>query len=161
MKDKQTIWSATKSLLVFYVFDGHEEFNDFRKALDVALADSSVTRLKVIILIADPKENVLKHSLFTYISEKSITLFGNKVKKKAQSEGEENLEMVISTHYDLFLSFGTPSPKVMKWLTKVNATRKIAINADDHPLFDVNLASSFESIEKSVNFTIDMLNKIN
>lgn len=155
-----SIWENTKSLLIFYVHEGHEEFNAFRFSLDDVLNDSNVKRLKVIIQINDPKDNVLKHSLFSYITDKDLALFGNKLKKKTLIDGQENLEIIRSTHFDLFMCFGTPSPKVQKWLTGINTTRKIAVNSNDDPFFDMNLHNSIDSMDNSVNFAIEMLNKI-
>lgn len=157
---QQSIWENTRSLLIFYVHEGHEEFNTFRFSLDDALNDSNVKRLKVIIQIKDPKDSVLKHSLFSYITDKDIALFGNKLKKKTLIDGQENLEIIRSTHFDLFMCFGTPSKKVQKWLAGVNTTRKIAINSNENSFFDMNLHSSIDSMDNCVNFAIEMLNKI-
>lgn len=157
---QQSIWRNTKSLLVFYVYIGHEEFNDFRASLDSLLIESNIKRLRVIIQIADPKDSVLKHSLFSYISDRDIALLGNKLKKRTLVDGQENVEMIISTHFDLFMCFGSPSKKIIKWLSKVNTIRKIGINTDNHPFFDMNFKSSIESMDKSVSFAINTLNKI-
>ncbi len=160
MKNQINIWESTKSLLVFYVFSSHEDFQAFRASLDSVLIDSNVKRLKVIILISDPKEDVLKHSLFSYLLEKDIAIFGNKIKKRSKQEGQEDLDIIRGTHFDLFTCFGYPSKKVMKWLSKINTTRRIGINTNDSDFFDINLQSSIDSIDKSVNFTSEMLNKI-
>ena len=160
MENLGTIWGNTKSLLVFYVFKNHEDFQDFRVSLDEVLNKSEVKRLKVIILINDPKENVLKHSLFSYLLNKDISFFGNKIKKNAKGEGQEDLEIIIGSHFDLFLCFGLPSQKVMKWLGKSKATKRIGVDASDSDFFDVNLQSSGATMGKIVNFTVEMLNKI-
>ena len=160
MKNQINIWDNTKSLLVFYVFTNHDDFQSFRSSLDAVLIESNVKRLKVIILISDPKVDVLKHSLFSYLLEKDISIFSNKIKKRSKVEGQEDLEIIRGTHFDLFLCFGYPSKKVLKWLTKINVTRKIGVNTDDADFFDINLQSSIDSIDKSVNFTSEMLNKI-
>ena len=157
---KETIWERTKSLLVFYVFSDHDDFQHFRASLDSALIESNVKRLKVIIQVNDPKEAVLKHSLFSYISDKDLNFLTNKIKKKAIVEGQENIENIRDTEYDLFLCFGTPTPKILKWLTKVNSTRKIGVNTENYPLFDMNLQSAANSTDNYVNFTSEMLNKI-
>lgn len=157
---QQSIWENTKSLLIFYVHSGHDEFNAFRFSLDDVLNESNVRRLKVIIQITDPKDSVLKHSLFSYITDKDLAIFGNKLKKKTPIDGQEDLEVIISTHFDLFMCYGTPSKKVMKWLTKANSTRKIAVNSHESSFFDMNLSSSIDSMDNTVNFAIEMLNKI-
>lgn len=157
---QQSIWENARSLLIFYVHESHEEFNVFRFSLEDVLNDSNVKRLKVIIQIKDPKDSVLKHSLFSYITDKDLALFGNKLKKKTLVDGSENLEIIRSSHFDLFMCFGTPSKKVQKWLTGINTTRRIAINSNDDPFFDMNLHSSIDSMENNVNFAIKMLNKI-
>lgn len=160
MSNQKSIWEKTKSLLVFYVFADHEEFHQFRSSLDAVLIESNVKRLKVIILISDPKESVLKHSLFTYFSEKDLSLFGNKIKKRAKIEGQEDLDIIRDTHFDLFVCFGNPSNKVLKWLEKINAERKIGVNSAGQSFFDMNLISGIDSINNSVIFASKMLNKI-
>lgn len=160
MIDQLSIWERSKSLLVFYVFENHEEFKLFRDSLDEVLIDSSIKRLKVIILIRDPKESVLKHSLFAYFCEKDIAVFGNKIKKRSKNDGGEDLDIIRGTQFDLFLCFGCFSTKVLKWLTLINATKKIGINSEENSFFDMNLKSSNGFTDKSVIFTIEMLNKI-
>ena len=160
MNEKLSIWESSKSLLVFYVFTNTENFQEVRNSLDLVLNDSNIKRLKVIILIQNPKEIVLKHSLFSYISENDISFFGNRIKKKSKVEMGDNLENIISSQFDLFLSFGAPTRKVMNWLTKLEAIKKIGINGNEHLFFDMNLKSCNESIDNSVIFTVNMLNKI-
>ena len=160
MVDQNSIWKKTKSLLVFYVFTDHEEFQQFRESLDAVLIDSNVKRLKVIILITNPKESVLKHSLFTYFCEKDLSLFGNKIKKSAIIEAQEDVDSIRDTHFDLFVCFGKPSTKVLKWLEKINATRRIGVNSEGQSFFDLNFISSIDSIDNGVVFASEMLNKI-
>ncbi|GEM_PF-6245838 len=160
MNDQLSIWQRSKSLLVFYVFENHDEFKSFRESLDEVLIESSIKRLKVIILIRDPKESVLKHSLFAYFCEKDIAVFGNKIKKRSKNDQGDDLDIIRGTHFDLFVCFGCYSPKALKWLTLINATSKIGVNSEEASFFDMNLKSSFEYVDKSVIFAVKMLDKI-
>lgn len=160
MKNQQSIWERTKSLLVFYVFTDHDDFQLFRSSLDSVLIESNVRRLKVIIQVKDTKEVVLKHSLFSYISDNDLSYFGNTIKKKSVVEGQENIENIRDDEYDLFLCFGTPTKKILKWLAKVNSLKKVGVNTENYPLFDMNLQSAANSMGNYVNFTSEMLNKI-
>ncbi len=160
MNDKISIWESSKSLLVFYVFTNAENFQEFRTSLDLVLNESNIKRLKVIILKQNTKEIILQHSLFSYISENDVSFFGNKIKKRSKVDMGDNLENIISTQFDLFLCFGSPTAKVMRWLTKLDATKKVGVNGNEHLFFDMNLKSCNESIDNSVIFTVNMLNKI-
>jgi len=155
-----TIWSRTQSLLIFYVFKTDKEFNEFRAALDIVLNESNVRRLKVVVLIKDLNENILRHSLFSYISERDIHFFNIELKKKAKNEFGYQLDIARHSAYDLLLSFGEPSPKVLKWLNKIEINKKIGINMDGLKTFNLNLESTSQSVTDCVLFTRDTLQKI-
>jgi hypothetical protein len=159
---ESTIWSRTQSLLVFYVFSTYEDFQSFRISLDKVLDESNVKRLKVVVLIKDLKQNVLKHSLFSYITEKDIHFFTLELKKRAKNEFGQQLEVVRHSAFDVLLCFGRPTTKVMKWLMKIEVKEKIGVNVEGLDLFDLNLNlnSSSESIQNSVLFVRDTLQKI-
>jgi len=157
---ESTIWSRTQSLLVFYVFSTYEDFQQFRVSLDNVLHESNVKRLKVVVLIKDVKQNVLKHSLFSYIAENDIHFFTLELKKKAKNEFGYQLDVVRHSAFDLLICFGKPTTKVLKWLMKIEVKEKIGVNTEGLDLFDLNLNSSSESIQNSVLFVRDTLQKI-
>ena len=155
-----TIWSKTQSLLVFYVYKTEEEFNEFRVSLDEVLNDCNVKRIKVVVLIKDLKQDILRNSLFAYISEKDIHFFTSELRKKAKNEFGYQLDIVRHTAFDLLLSFGEPTPKVLKWLMKIQVKERIGVNINGLKTFDLILQSSKSSISDSVTFTRDTLIKI-
>jgi len=157
---KESIWNRTQSLLVFYVFTTYDDFQSFRNDLDKVLDQSNVKRLKVVVLIKDLKENVLKHSLFSYITEKDIHFFTLELKKKAKNEFGFQLDIIRHTAFDLILCYGLPSTKVLKWLFKIEAKERIGINVQDCKLFDLKLNSFSDSKSGFVSFTREMLLKI-
>ena len=158
--NESTIWSRTQSLLVFYVFTTYEDFQSFRISLDKVLDESNVKRLKVVVLIKDMKQNVLKHSLFSYITEKDIHFFTLELKKKAKNEFGDQLDVVRHSAFDLMICFGKPTSRVLKWLTKIDVKERIGVNSERLDLFNLNLDSSSESIQNSVLFVRDTLQKI-
>lgn len=160
MDKNLNIWERSKSLLVFYVYSNYNEFESFRDSINLIMKQSHIKRFKVIIYIKNPKENILKDSMFSYIRDKDISIIGNKIKKNIQQGNSENLELILSAGYDLFLCFGQASKRITKWLMKMNSQKKVGINSDEHSFFDMNLESSKDSIDNSVNFTINMLSKI-
>jgi hypothetical protein len=160
MEIQESIWGRAKSLVVFYVFKDPDDFQEFRVALDAALIDTSITRLKVMIQVQDRKEVVLRHSLFSYITEKDLSYLTNSVKKRKTAEGEESLENIRSSHFDLLICFGSPSKKVGRWLTKMKVDRKIGVNSDFNSFFDLNLQSSADNPLTFVGFTTETLNRI-
>lgn len=158
--NESTIWSRVQSLLVFYVFTTYEDFQSFRISLDKVLDESNVKRLKVVVLIKDMKQNVLKHSLFSYITEKDIHFFTLELKKKAKNEFGDQLDVVRHSAFDLMICFGKPTSRVLKWLTKIDVKERIGVNSERLDLFNLNLDSSSESIQNSVLFVRDTLQKI-
>ena len=156
-----SIWSRTKSLLVLYVFRTEKEFNEFRIALDLILNESDIKRIKIIVLIKDKSQDVLKHSLFSYISEEDIHFFTLELKKKAKNEFGYHLDIARHTAFDLLLCFGKPTKKVLKWLLKIKIQQRIGVNTEGLETFNLNLQSTSKRMKEQVFFTRDTLDKIN
>jgi hypothetical protein len=155
-----TIWSRSQSLLVLYVFKTEKEFNEFRSALDLVLNESNIKRIKIIVLIEDKNQEVLRHSLFSYISEEDIHFFTLELKKKAKNELGYHLDIARHTVFDLLLCFGKPTKKVLKWILKIQIQQRIGINSEGLETFNLNLQSTSKLVKEQVFFTKNTLDKI-
>lgn len=159
MENKDAMWEKARNLLVFYVYTTPDEFNLFKKTLEQNVVDSNIKETKVVIVMPDRNEDVAKHSLYTYFSEKDISLFG-KIKKKNKVIGDIDLQALKDKQFDLFICFGTPSNKILKWLKDFKFYNRISVNCEKQEYFTLNFKSSLNSIQEMINFATATLKKI-
>lgn len=147
------VWKNIKRLLIVISYKDDVQYNEYRKALDQALNESSVVDLKIIVLLSNSikKETLSTHPLIHFLSHKDFGLFG-KIK-------DDSLLQLLAQPYDTLLWFEQNESKLLSSIKQVPFINKIGFNYPNE-YFTIQLSSTVINPMEIVNFVKNTLEKI-
>ena len=148
-----SLWFDLKKIVIVFPFVDENYYREFRKQLDLALNESKVEKLEIIVLLPVnvKKEELPPHRLIHFISPKDYTLFG---KLKG-----DLLYSVTSKEHDALICFLCEDPKLMKVLSSMKVGFRIGINSPVGS-YDIDLKGKEMDPQELVSFAKETLEQL-
>ena len=149
----KSFWLDLKKIVIVFPYENENYYREFRKQLDLALNDSKVVKLEIIVLLPTTvkKEDLPPHRLIHFISPKDYNLFG---KLKG-----DLLYSVTSKEHDALICFLCEDPKLMKVLSPMKVLYRIGINSLVG-LYDIDLKGKQMDPQELVSFAKETLEQL-
>jgi hypothetical protein len=145
------IWDSLSKVALFVSYESMEQLESYKKAMIVA--GLLVENCSIIAVVQNKKQlESLKNSAnLIFFHEKEISFLGKNKNELAKE--------VFSKSFDLQMSVGDTTKKMMKQSVQVKAKFRIGLNTKQG-FFDINLQSEDASPSHLINFAKSITEKL-